>query len=226
MNQKRENQLLEHPTINTKIKMCGLFREEDIRYANLVEPEYVGFVFAKSRRQVTKEQATILRHKLNENIIPVGVFVNESNERIIELLKQDIISIAQLHGDETLQDVEVIQNATGKKIIKALKIDETQTEEFMLEVFKKWNDSSVDFLLIDSGTGSGKTFAWEMVKNAIVKSGLNKNIFIAGGLDQTNVQDAKKVFYPYAIDLSSGLETDGVKDLDKMKKVAERIRYE
>lgn len=226
MNQKSEKIFIENHRINTKIKMCGMFREEDIAYANLVKPEYVGFVFAKSRRQVTKEQAAILRHKLHEQIIPVGVFVNESNEQIIDLLKQDIISVAQLHGEETEKDVLEIQNATGKKVIKALKMEGFQTEEFMVEVLKKWNDSSVDFLLVDSGTGSGKTFDWETVKSAIIKSGLNKKVFIAGGLDQLNVEDAKNVFHPYGLDLSSGLETEGIKDLDKMKRVAERIRYE
>lgn len=128
-----------------KIKICGLRREEDISYVNECNPDYVGFVFAKSRRQVTKEQAYSLRKLLNPGIIPVGVFVNENMETIAGLVKEGIIDVAQLHGDETEQDIERLRRLTNKtvKIIKAVRVESKADVE-------KSREFSADYLLFDS----------------------------------------------------------------------------
>jgi phosphoribosylanthranilate isomerase len=161
----------------TKIKICGLFREADIKYVNEFLPEYIGFVFAESKRKVTPNQAFELRKKLNPEIITVGVFVNESVE-----LQQ-----------------ELIHNGT---------IDIIQTSTHVGE-----------YLIFDSPTpGSGQTFDW----NTIPKT--DKPFFLAGGLNADNVGSAIKKVKPYAVDVSSGVETDGVKNRDKIKRFIESVR--
>ncbi|WP_133016031.1 phosphoribosylanthranilate isomerase [Clostridium cuniculi] len=142
---------------NIKIKFCGLFREEDIEYVNKLNPDYIGFVFAKSKRQITKEKAIGLKNKLKSNIKVVGVFVDE--------------------------DIE------------------------------SWKNSCADFLLLDNGQGTGKTFDWNNIKN------LNRTFFLAGGLSIDNIKEAIEKVSPMAIDISSGIESNGVKDYEKMKEV-------
>lgn len=106
-----------------KVKMCGLYRPEDIAYANEVQPDYVGFVFyEKSHRAVTKEQAAEYRKKLLPGIRTVGVFVNENPKNIIELLEEGILDVAQLHGDETEEDIQYLQAVCHKPVIKAVKV--------------------------------------------------------------------------------------------------------
>lgn len=191
---------------NVKIKFCGLFREEDIKYANALNPDYIGFVFAKSKRKVTVDKAIYLREKLNLNIKVVGVFVNEDIDKIIDLLRKNIIDIAQLHGDEKEEDVKIIKEKTKKEVIKAIKVTSFKDIEV-------WKDSCADYLLLDSGQGTGKTFDWDNIKN------FNRPFFLAGGLSIDNIREAIKKTSPMAIDISSGIESNGVKDYMKMKEV-------
>ena len=191
---------------NVKVKFCGLFRDEDIGYVNELNPDYIGFVFAKSKRQVTVEKASYLKGKLNSNIKVVGVFVNEDNEKIINLLSEGIIDIAQLHGDEKEEDIKIIKEKSKKEVIKAIKVSCPKDIEI-------WKNSCADYLLLDNGQGTGKTFNWNNIKN------LNRPFFLAGGLAISNIREAIEKISPMAIDISSGIESDGIKDYMKMKEV-------
>lgn len=194
-----------------KIKICGLFRPEDIDYVNMAKPDYIGFVFwEKSKRRVTREQAAELRKKLDGSIQPVGVFLNAPREEVIALLKDGIIDIAQLHGDETEEDIRYIHEKTDRPVIKAVKVRDACDVE-------AWLDSEADYLLFDSGNGSGRAFDWS------VAAGVSREYFLAGGINTENIEKAAAL-KPYAIDLSSGVETDGIKDPLKIKRAVELVR--
>lgn len=196
-----------------KIKICGLKRFEDIEMANKYGPDYIGFVFADSKRKISHELAAKLKEKLNDNIISVGVFVDADINEIISLFNKGTIEIAQLHGSESEEYMIELNEKTNNniKIIKAIEI----TQEINLS---EYDNSCADYLLLDSGKGSGKTFDWELIKDTI-----DKDFFLAGGLNKSNVKDAILKFKPYAIDLSSALETDGYKDELKIKEIMEAI---
>ena len=196
----------------SKIKLCGMFRPEDIGYVNEVKPDYVGFVLAEGfRRQIIKEQATEFRRALDPDIPTVGVFVNNSCEEVITYLQEGIIQMAQLHGNETEEDIQYIKAVTGKPVMKAVKV----TSRYDVEA---WLDSSADYLLFDSGTGSGVTFDWSALTD------IDRDFFLAGGLNAGNLMTAIERVHPYAVDLSSGVETEGVKDLEKMREVVRLVR--
>ena len=193
----------------TRIKFCGLKTLDDIYCANELLPEYVGFVFApKSKRYITPDTAENLRGALSEKICAVGVFVNEELSKVAELLNAGIIDTAQLHGNEDDVYIKNLRGLTNKPIIKAFKVD-TIAEE-----------SLADFILIDAGAGDGKVFDWQLVKN------FRREYFLAGGLTPENVGDAIKLLHPFAVDVSSGIETDGKKDFKKMATFAQVVRRE
>lgn len=188
----------------SKIKLCGLRRECDIEYANELKPEYVGFVFARnSKRYVTPENAEILRKKLDSGIVPVGVFVDENPEVIADLLKRNIIEAVQLHGGEDEEYINALRELTECTIIKAFRIESEADIEAA-------NRCTADYVLLDSGGGTGKTFDHSLIKN------LRREYFLAGGLTPENVGEAVKKLAPYGVDASSSLETDGFKDKNKM----------
>ncbi len=194
-----------------KIKICGLSRLEDIDAVNICKPDYIGFVFAKSRRQISIDKAKELKQALSEDIKAVGVFVNEDNEKIIELLNQNVVDIAQLHGNESENDIIEIKAATGKQVIKAVSVE---SETDILE----WNNSTADFLLLDNGGGgTGKSFDWANIPE------FGKPYFLAGGICADNIDEAVKKC-PYAIDLSGGAETNGFKDAEKIEYLVKRVR--
>ena len=194
-----------------KVKMCGLYRPEDIDYANEVQPDYVGFVFyPKSHRVVTKEQAAEYRKKLSPGIRTVGVFVNEDPKTIIELLEEGILDVAQLHGDETEEDIQYLQAVCGKPVIKAVKVRDRYDVE-------AWLDSSADYLLFDSGMGSGQVFDWSVL------GGIDREFFLAGGLQAENLTEAMEAVRPYALDISSGIESNRKKDQEKMRRIMELV---
>ena len=194
----------------TKIKFCGLRTLEDIDAANKILPEYVGFVFApKSKRYVAPAQANKLRNALDKKIAAVGVFVNEKFSTVAELLNTGIIDAAQLHGNETDNYIKNLRGLTGKPIIKAFQADNIAAAE----------SSLADFVLLDSGAGSGKVFDWTQIN-------LRREYFLAGGLMVDNVGAAIELLHPFAVDVSSGIETDGRKDFNKMATFAEVVRRE
>ena len=198
--------------MKTKLKICGLFRPEDIGYANRVNPDFIGFVFwERSRRRVTAEQAAGLRKGLRPEIQAVGVFVDAPCEEIISLLEAGTIDIAQLHGEESEEDIQYIQAMTHRPVIKAVKVRSRYDVE-------AWLDSSATWLLFDSGMGSGNTFDWRLL------AGVEREYFLAGGLNPENLKELPEYIQPYGVDLSSGVETGGVKDFEKMRAAAAVVK--
>lgn len=207
-------------TIRMKIKICGLRRAEDITYANALFPDYAGFILTEGfRRSITQETARALKDKLDPKIMAVGVFVNDSAQRIASLLQEGVIDIAQLHGQESEEDIVFIKAMTGKPVIKAIKVE----NRYIIEA---WLDSAADYLLFDSGTGSGKPFDWKVLDDLVQDMGgqLPKPFFLAGGVNAGNLAQAYKRWQPYAVDVSSSVETDGVKDLEKMREIVACVR--
>ena len=198
----------------TKIKFCGLRRIEDVEVANKLTPEFIGFVFAeKSRRYVSIEHATMLKKILNPKILSVGVFVNADIKFIAEIIERGIIDAVQLHGDENENYNSELRTFTKKFIIKAFKV--TNATDLI-----RAENSTADYVLLDGGAGDGKTFDWHLLKN------FHREYFLAGGLNVENVRDAIKNLNPYAVDVSSGIETNGVKDEIKMKNFQCAVRNE
>lgn len=194
----------------TKIKLCGLSRVEDIEVANELLPEFVGFIFAKkSKRYIAPEKAAALKNLLDKKISAVGVFVDEDIKTVAEIAK--FLDLIQLHGAEDDAYISTVKNSTGKKIIKAFKIK-------TVEDLQSAKNSRADFILLDSGAGTGETFNWQLLKN------FEREYFLAGGLNVENVSDAVKILKPFAVDVSSGIETGGLKDAAKMKKFVQNVR--
>lgn len=199
----------------TKIKICGLRRPCDIAYANEVRPDYIGFVFAKkSSRYVSPETAAALRANLDRAICPVGVFVDEPPENIARLLNDGTIDMAQLHGQEDETYIQALRALTKKPLIKAFSI--RCAADAAAAVL-----SSADYILLDNGSGgTGMAFDWSLT------AGVSRSYFLAGGLSADNVAQAIGEVHPYAVDVSSGVETDKVKNLGKMRRFVLAVRKE
>lgn len=197
----------------TKIKLCGLTRECDIEAANACCPDYIGFVFAeKSSRYLPREEAARLRKKLSPDISPIGVFVNAPVENIIKMLGQGIIDGAQLHGQETEEEIEWLQKRTEKPVLKAFSV---RTEQDI----KDANESVADYILLDSkGGGTGIPFDWNLLKY------VTRPYFLAGGVSMDNIKEIMGKFQPYGVDISSGIETKGYKDPEKMAAFVAAVR--
>jgi phosphoribosylanthranilate isomerase len=196
----------------TRIKICGLKREADIEAVNLLKPDYIGFVFARSFRQISAEKAAALKKKLSPDIKAVGVFVNGDPACIEQLLLEGIIDMAQLHGNETEETVRRIREKTGKPVIKAVSV-RTAAD------LKIWKNSSADFLLLDHGNGgSGEAFDWSILKD------FDRPYFLAGGLNPDNIAAALIKVRPPGVDVSSGVETDGYKDRRKIAAFIKAVR--
>lgn len=196
-----------------KVKLCGLRRAEDIAFANEAQPDYIGFVFApKSRRAVTAVEAKALREQLSAGIIPVGVFVNQPVELVAQLLNDGVIDWAQLHGQEDETYLAALRKLTAKPILQAFRV-ETQADVVRAAA------SSADGILLDNGAGgTGETFDWSLVR------GCARPFVLAGGLTPKNVAEAIAQVRPYAVDTSSGVETAGWKDREKMRRFVQAVR--
>lgn len=195
-----------------KIKICGLTRLEDIACVNRLLPDYIGFVcWAGSRRFVSGEQAARLKAALSPDIRAVGVFVDAPVEEITALLQKGVIDMAQLHGEESEEDVRRIRELTGKPVIRAVKVGCRRDVE-------EWQGSAADYLLFDSGMGSGRSFDWSLLEE------VKRPYFLAGGLGADNLELVLTQVQPYGVDLSSSVETGGYKDPQKMRRVMEVIR--
>ena len=197
----------------TQIKFCGLTRPKDIATANAVKPDYIGFVFAaKSKRYVSPEQAKVLRAQLDTNIKAVGVFVNEAPETVAQLLNENIIDIAQLHGQEDAAYLARLRKLTAKPLWQAFRVEDAAS----LAAAAK---SPADMVLLDSGTGgTGTVFNWKLLQ------GFPRPYILAGGLDTVNVAVAIARLHPAVVDVSSGIETNGKKDPAKMAAFAAAVR--
>lgn len=205
-----------------KIKLCGLKRIEDIEAVNEAKSDYIGFIFAKkSRRYVSTETAERLKQHLNPDIEAVGVFVNEDIDKVIEQAKKQVIDVIQLHGEEDAAYVKDLKKAVDVPIIKAI----SMTKPDARQQISMWEISDVDYLLLDSGNGgTGEQFNYKLLQEI---GNLKKPYFLAGGLNPENLENAVQQLknnQPYALDLSSGIETNGIKDLDKIKKAVEAAR--
>ena len=198
----------------TKVKLCGLSRPCDIEAANALMPEYIGFVFApKSKRYVSAETAAELKQMLSPEIQAVGVFVNEPAENVARFLREGVIDIAQLHGAEDEAYIERLRQLSGRPVIKAFRMETAEDVE-------RAEQSPADYVLLDSGAGTGLTFDWNLIQN------IRRPYFLAGGLSPENAADAVRTFHPYAVDVSSGIETDGKKSADKMAAFVAAVRKE
>ena len=197
-----------------KIKICGLKRLEDINIVNKYKPDFIGFVFADSKRKVSPELASELKRNLASDIISVGVFVDASQNEILELFNKGIIDVAQLHGCENEEYISSLKDKTNNKLRIINAIEMSQGIDL-----NEYANTQADYLLLDSGKGSGKTFDWRLIRKD-----LNKEFFLAGGLDISNICQAIEEFKPYAVDLSSSLETDGYKDENKIREIMGVIR--
>ena len=196
----------------TKVKLCGLRSPEDIQEANRLYPEYIGLVFAeKSRRFVTREQAENLKKMLDPSITAVGVFVDEIPETVAELLNAGVIDAAQLHGKEDESYIRKLKSLTDKPVIKAIRVRDREEAE-------NAEKSSADLILFDAGAGDGKTFCWEILDR------VKRTYILAGGLTPENVGKAVRKLSPFGVDVSSGIETDGKKDAEKMERFVGAVR--
>ena len=196
----------------TKIKLCGMIRPEDIHTANRLAPDLVGFVFArKSRRFVSGDVAAKLREELSDRIQAVGVFVNEDIGHILELLDRRVIDAVQLHGDEGDEYINDLCNKTDVPVIRACHI-QSPDDIAKIRIYPNVK------ILLDAGSGDGQSFSWDWLKD------VDFDYYLAGGLDPQNVGEAVRTYHPYGVDVSSGIETDGYKDPDKMEAFVRAVR--
>lgn len=198
----------------TRIKMCGLRRPEDIEAAGELLPEYIGFVFFPgSKRYVAPETARTLKAGLNPGIRTVGVFVDAKPETVAKLLLDGTIDMAQLHGSEDEAYLADLRKRTDKPLIRAFRV---RGAEDALRA----QASSADEILLDAGAGDGKIFDWSWLRQ------VKRPYFLAGGLTPENAGRAVRELKPYAVDVSSGIETGGFKDIVKMRAFVRAVRME
>ena len=240
--------------MKTKIKICGLTRECEIDYVNEAKPDYVGFVFAKSRRQVGRAKAEKMKENLDARIKAVGVFVDAPIDEIISLVKAKTIDVAQLHGRESPAYVKELKKKAGCRVIKALHPEEGCQER---ELYDAYWEAGVDYFLFDSGGitksrgnisnadsvqneanvpngrdgttkdqaeigGTGRAFCWDLIPD------IPYPYFLAGGICIENAREAIRAAspVPYGLDISSGVETNGVKDKKKILEICAKSRAE
>ncbi len=198
-----------------KIKICGLKRPEDILAVNEAKPDFCGFVIevARSPRCVTREQVRELVRGLHRDIIPVGVFVNAPPQLPAELLNEGTLGIAQLHGNEDEAYIRTLREMTDKPLIQAFSVRSTRDVERACQ-------SMADYILLDQGGGgTGRTFDWSLIPE------ITRPFFLAGGLGPENLQQAIQQVHPWAVDLSSSLETEGRKDPEKMRRAVACVKF-
>ncbi|GMO28269.1 MAG: hypothetical protein Pg6A_16120 [Termitinemataceae bacterium] len=199
-----------------KIKICGICRAQDVDFVNEACPDFAGFVFAPGRRQIDGKTAAKFRENLKPEIASVGVFVNAPREEIIRLFNEKTISIAQLHGEEDAAYINSLREETGMSVIKTIKAKDLSALEIKQAAGSYKNAA---YILLDSGAGSGAVFNWDCL------AGLRFELpwFLAGGINSSNI-DAAAALNPFGIDVSSGAETDGVKNREKIISLTQKTR--
>ena len=191
----------------TKVKICGLSTKEAVKTAVSAGADYIGFVFAPSKRQVTVEQAIELAKFIPSHIQKVGVFVSPSRAELLEAVDKVGLDFVQVHG----QVVDKLFENLPCGSIQAVQVDGDGHVP----------NSQADYLLFDAPVaGSGQTFDWGQLDT----TELSQPFFIAGGLNEDNVEEAIQHFTPFAVDVSSGVETDGQKDHEKIRRFIERVK--
>ena len=199
-----------------KIKICGLRTLEDIAVINEVQPDYVGFVFAESKRKISKNTARVLKEGLSQKILSVGVFVQEPIQNIVSLCNQGIIDLVQHHGEESFDYITELRSRINQPIIYARRL-RTREEAYL------YDEYPVDYLLFDTYVqgvygGSGRLINYRQIPK------MNKPIILAGGLNAENVEEVLSTIHPYCVDVSSGVETDGNKDGVKILEFIQKVR--
>lgn len=196
----------------SKVKICGLMRQEDVKAVNRCLPDYVGFILASGRRRtITPELALSLRQSLRPEILPVAVFVDETEDTILSAVESGIASVIQLHGKERPELIRSLQKKTHLPVIQAFSVSSAAD-------VKRAERCPADHLLFDCGIGgTGKTFNWAFLK------GIKRSYFLAGGIGLSNLDEALRLS-PDVIDVSSGAETNGIKDPAKIQEIVRRIR--
>ena len=196
----------------TKIKLCGLSRIEDIEAANNLKPDFIGFVFAaKSKRRVSHLKAAELKSKLNPETKAVGVFLDDDLDTVGALMNLGIVDLVQLHGSEDEEYISKLRTITDKPIIKAFIINNEDD-------VKRAEASSADYILLDGGKGEGRSFNWKLLES------IKRPYFLAGGLNADNAEAAVADLHPFAVDVSTGIESGGVKDKEKMAAFVTAVR--
>lgn len=191
----------------TKVKICGLLTVEAVETAVAAGADYIGFVFAQSRRQISLEQAAELASSIPARVQKVGVFVSPSLAELEQAIAQVGLDLVQIHGNFD----ESLLAQISVPVIRAVQV--TADADLV--------KTKADYLLFDAPVaGSGQTFDW----NTLDSSAISQPFFVAGGLDADNVRAAIQTFSPYAVDVSSGVETDGVKDNEKIRRFIERVK--
>ena len=201
------------------IKICGITKLEEIKSLNMLKPEFIGFVFAESKRKVTGHEARILFDDLDKDIKTIGVFRNNSKEFILDVLKQVPLYAIQLHGDENEEFILDLKDKVNCEIWKAVSVKSKE------DMGKALNYPVETLVLDGSNPGSGEIFPWEYIQG----TKFTKRIFLAGGINEENVQEAIDKVKPQGIDLSSGVEIiteEGIriKSKEKMKKLIDKVR--
>ena len=218
----------------TKIKICGLRRREDILAINEAKPDYCGFIieFPRSFRSITADKARELVRELSPKIRAVGVFVNAPMELVRDLLNDGTLALAQLHGQEDESYIRELKKTVEKPVIKAFSVKTKEDIEkailspadYILELRKVMDDSNVCWQTAElgkvdqGGGGTGKTFDWSLIPE------IRREFFLAGGLGTENLRQAIREIRPYAVDLSSSVETDKWKDPEKIRQVVDIVK--
>ena len=197
----------------TTIKLCGLSRPEDVAAANLVGPDLVGFVvdFPRSHRSVASAHLRSLAKDVRPDVARVGVFVDQPAKTIARLWEQGAIDCAQLHGSEGEDYLETLRALVDVPIVQAFRMN-TPADVRLAQ------RSSADLVLLDGGQGAGRTFDWSLVRD------VRRPFLLAGGLGPANVVEAIRQVRPWGVDMSTGIETDGRKDIQKMKAAVAAVR--
>ena len=202
-----------------KIKFCGIRRLEDVAAVNLCQPDYMGMILSGGfRRSISQEQAQCLVQEKSDAIAAVGVFVNESSETICRMAEQLHLQVIQLHGNESAEQIQTLQQKTGLPVWNALRIG-------TLEELEAAGTNPADCLILEGKTGAGiggtgVCADWEL----LARHSWNRSFFLAGGLQPENVLEAIATVSPTGVDFSSGIEEDGVKSLRRMKQLMTLIR--
>ncbi len=204
-----------------RIKICGLSRPEDIAYVNEALPDYCGFIinFPKSHRNVTPDKVRSLVKGLDKRICPVGVFVDQPMETVLSLAADGTLGAVQLHGHEPQEYVVELKRrlkelAAAGHPIPVIQAFAVRTEEDIARA----RNSAADYILLDRGTGTGQTFDWSLVQE------MGRPFFLAGGLGPDNLAEAVRELHPFAADMSSGVETEKIKDRGKILRAVNIIR--
>lgn len=198
----------------TKIKICGLRSEEDIRIVNRCQPDYAGFICcSRFRRYVPSDTLEQLSKLLHPEIRKVGVFVDQPVEQIAQIVRRQLVDIIQLHGCEDERYISGLRQLIPSEI-RIMKAFQIHSAEDICQV----EASTADDVLLDGGQGSGQTFDWRKIES------MNRPFFLAGGLNPENVEEAVRLLHPCVVDVSSGVETDGHKDEEKVRQLISRVR--